>query len=116
MRHRNVVKTLNRVSSSRKALMRDLATSVIVYEKVTMTEAKGKAVRPEVEHLITIAKKGGLTARRTLLSYFSTEQPVNKLIDVIAPRLKDRQGGYTRLTKLGRRAGDCAPTVQIEIL
>ncbi|MFA6522163.1 MAG: 50S ribosomal protein L17 [Patescibacteria group bacterium] len=116
MRHRKVIKTLNRVSAARKALMRDLATSVVVYEKVVMTQTKAKAVRPEIEHLITIAKKNDLAARRRLLSYFTTEQPVNKLMEVIAPRLKDRQGGYVRITKLGRRVGDAAPTVQIELL
>lgn len=116
MRHRNKVKTLARKKSAREALLRDLATSVIVYEKIKTTEAKAKAVKPYVERLITTAKKGDLTARRRLLSVLTTEQPVNKLLEVIGPRYKDREGGYTRLVKLGNRQGDGAPVVQIELV
>lgn len=116
MRHRNKTKTLARNKSAREALLRDLATSVIVYEKVKTTEGKAKAVRPVVERLITRAKKGDLAARRRLLSFFTTEQPVAKLMDVIGPRYKDREGGYTRIVKLGARQGDGAPTVLIELV
>lgn len=116
MRHRNKTKTLARSKSAREALLRDLATSVIVYEKVKTTEGKAKAVRPVVEKLITTAKKGDLAARRRLIAFFTTNQPVEKMMDVIGPKYKDRQGGYTRITKLGNRQGDGAPTVQIELV
>jgi large subunit ribosomal protein L17 len=116
MRHRNTTKTLKRKTSARKALLRDLATSVIVYDKIRITEGKAKVVRRVVEKLITRAKKGDLAARRYLLGFFSTEQPVNKLLDVIAPKYKDRQGGYTRITKLGIRQGDGARIVELELV
>lgn len=116
MRHRNTVKKLHRKAGPRRALLRDLATSVIVYEKVKMTEGKARAVRPIVERIITKAKKGDLTARRQLLAYISTPQPVEKLMDVLGPRYKDRNGGYTRLVKIGHRQGDAADMVQIELV
>jgi len=116
MRHRKTTKTLGRSATARKALLRDLATSVVVYEKIKTTEVKAKQVRPVVERLITRAKKGDLAARRYLLSYFPTEQPVNKLLEVLGPRFKDRKGGYTRITKLGTRQGDGAPMAQIELV
>lgn len=116
MRHRNTTKTLGRSATARKALLRDLATSVIVYEKVKTTQVKAKQVQPVVERLITRAKKGDLAARRYLLSYFPTEEPVNKLLEVLAPRFVDRKGGCTRITKLGTRQGDGAPMAQIELV
>lgn len=116
MRHRNTTKTLKRKASARKALFRDLATSVFVYEGIKTTEGKAKAVRPVVERLITKAKKGDLAARRQLLAFFSTEQPVNKLMDVIGPRYKDRNGGYTRIIKIGNRQGDGARVVRLELV
>jgi large subunit ribosomal protein L17 len=116
MRHRNKVKTLARSTSARKALLRDLATAAIVYEKIVTTEAKAKAARPVVEKLITKAKKGDLATRRHLLAFFTTEQPVNKLLDVIGPRYKDRNGGYTRINKLGYRKGDGAREVELELV
>lgn len=116
MRHKNTVKTLGRKKSAREALMRDLATSVIVYEKISTTEAKAKAVKPVVEKLITTARKGDLNARRRLLAFFTTEQPVNKLMDVLGPRYQERPGGYTRITKIGRRQGDAAPVVELELV
>lgn len=116
MRHRNKTKTLGRVASARKALLRDLATAVVVYDKIKTTEAKAKAVKPVVEKLITKAKRGDLAARRALLSFFTTEQPVNKLMDVIGPRYADRNGGYTRIVKLGQRQGDGARVVNLELV
>lgn len=97
-------------------MLRDVATSVIVYEKVKTTQAKAKAVRPLVEQLITKAKGGNLTARRQLLAFFTTEQPVKKLMDVLGPRYKERAGGYTRIVKLGHRAGDDAAVAMIELV
>jgi len=116
MRHRNTTKTLGRTPTARKAMLRDLATSVIVYETVTTTLAKAKTVRPLVEKLITKAKKGDLHARRQLLAFFPTEQPVHKLMDVLGPRYANRPGGYTRITKLGQRQGDGAPVAMIELV
>lgn len=116
MRHRNTTKTLGRKPTARKAVIRDLATSIVVYEKIKTTQVKGKQAQRAVERLITKAKKGDLATRRALLSYFSTEQPVNKLLEVLGPRYKDRNGGYTRITKLGSRQGDAAPMVQIELV
>lgn len=116
MRHRMTIKTLGRKPSARRALMRDLATSLIVFEKIQTTETKAKQVRPIVEKLITKAKKGDLATRRYLLEYFPTEQPVNKLLDVLGPRYKETKGGYTRITKLGTRQGDAAPVAQIELV
>lgn len=116
MRHRNKTKTLGRNATARKAMLRDLATSVIVYEKVKTTAAKAKAVQPVVEKMITKAKKGDLTARRYFLDFFTTVQPVNKMMEVIGPRYKNRAGGYTRVTKLGHRQGDGADIAQIELV
>ena len=116
MRHRNTTNTLKRDTSARKALLRDLATSVVVYESIKTTEGKAKVVRPLVERLITKSKAGDLTARRYLLSFFSTEQPVNKLMDVLGPRYKTRPGGYTRIVKIGNRKGDAARVVKLELV
>lgn len=116
MRHRKTGKTLGRTATARKALLRDLATSLVVYEKIETTEAKAKAMRPVVEKLITKAGLGTLAARRALLAYFTTEQPVNKLMDVIGPRYKSRAGGYTRILKLRTRQGDAAKVVRVELV
>lgn len=116
MRHRNKTKTLHRKAAPRRALIRDIVTAMVTYDRIEVTEAKAKVARPVVEKMITIAKKGTLASRRQLLAYFTTEQPVKKLIEVIAPRFKDRNGGYTRLTKLGTRQGDAAETALIEFV
>lgn len=116
MRHRDKNKIFSRPAAARNALMRDVATSVVVYEKVETTVAKAKAVRPVVERLITKAKRGDLSARRQLLAFFTTSQPVAKLMDVLGPRYKERAGGYTRITKLGVRRGDAAEMAQIELV
>ncbi|EKD47178.1 MAG: 50S ribosomal protein L17 [uncultured bacterium] len=116
MRHRNITKTLGRKPTARKAVLRDLATSIVVYEKVKTTQVKAKQAQRVVERLITKSKKGDLAARRALLSYFCTEQPVNKLMEVLGPRYMERDGGYTRITKLGCRQGDAAPMAQIELV
>lgn len=116
MRHRNTTKTLHRKASARKALIRDLVTAMVTYDRIEVTFGKAKVMRPMLEKMVTIAKKGDLAARRQLLAYFTTEQPVNKLLNVLAPRFKERQGGYTRLTKLGIRQGDAAETALIEFV
>lgn len=116
MRHRKVIKKLGRAAAPRKAMLRNLATSIVLHEKVKTTEAKAKAVRSVVERAITTGKKPTLAARRRLLSLFFTEHPVNKILDVLSPRYTDRKGGYTRIIKLGSRKNDGADIVQIELV
>lgn len=116
MRHRKKGKILGREKGPREALLRNLTASVILYEKVKTTAAKAKAVRPLVEHAITTGKAGTLHARRELLRYFYTEQPVKKILEVLGPKYQNRAGGYTRITKLGLRQGDAASVVQIELI
>ena len=116
MRHRKNKKTLGRKTSARKALLRDLATALLTYEKIETSMGRAKVMRPVVEKIITAAKKDTLAARRRLYSFFTTEQTVNKLFEVIGPRYKDRQGGYTRMTRLGQRQGDAAETVLVELV
>lgn len=97
-------------------MLRNLAESVILYEKVKTTVAKAKAVRPIVEQAITTGKKPTLAARRKLTSTFYTELPVKKILEVLSPRYATRAGGYTRVTKLGHRKNDAADMVQIELV
>ena len=116
MRHRKKGKKLGREKAPREALMRNLAASVILYEKVKTTEAKAKAVRPLVERAITKGKVSTLVARRNLMKFFYTENPVNKILEVLGPRYATRPGGYTRIVKIGHRANDAADMVQIELV
>jgi|SRR3989338_6645751 len=116
MRHRKKGKILDRKKGSRQALLRSLATSVIIYEKVKTTQAKAKAVKPLVEKLVTIAKKNDLTARRKLLDVLYHKKAVNKALEILGPRYKDVNGGYTRIIKLGQRQGDGAEMAQIEFV
>lgn len=116
MRHRKSGKTLDRKKAPREALLRNLAASVILYEKVKTTSAKAKAIRPIVERAITRGKKPTLATRRQLLKFFYTEQPVKKIMEVLGPRYATRPGGYTRIVKLGFRQNDGAETVQIELV
>jgi large subunit ribosomal protein L17 len=116
MRHRKKGKTLGRKKAPRESMFRNLASSLIIYEKITTTEAKAKAIRPIVEKLITVGKENNLTARRKLLQYLYVENAVKKVLEVLSPRYKDRKGGYTRITKIGERQGDGAKTAQIEFV
>lgn len=117
MRHRNTGTVLDRKAAPRQALLRGLAQSIVLYEKVQTTQAKAKAVKPIVERLITKGKADTLTARRNLLSFFGQrELPVKKILEVLSPRYKTRAGGYTRINKIGTRKGDGAETVQIEFV
>ncbi|MEA3249631.1 MAG: 50S ribosomal protein L17 [Patescibacteria group bacterium] len=116
MRHRKSGKTLDRKKGPREALLRSLATSVILYEKIKTTKAKAKAVRPMVEKLITVGKDGTLTARRRVNRVVYGDNAVKKVMEEISPRYKDRQGGYTRITGIGTREGDGAEMVQIELV
>lgn len=114
MRHRSSKKVLSRKSAARKALVRGLATSLVLYGKIRTTEAKAKVLRPVAERLVTTARVASVTHRRRLLQTLTTEAAVIRLIQDIAPRFKNRHGGYTRISKVGPRQGDGAHMVQIE--
>lgn len=116
MRHRKAGKHLSRNSAQRRALYRSQVTDLLRHEKIVTTEAKAKAVRGVAEHMITLGKQGGLHQRRQALGYVFDGQVVRKLFTEIAPRYGERNGGYTRLTKLGPRKGDNAPLVQLELV
>ncbi len=116
MRHQMKKVKLDRKAGSRKALLANLAESLILYEKITSTKAKAKATRSLVERYITVAKKNTLAARRELLGKLHTANVVKKLMEVLAPRFKDRQGGYTRIILLNRRKGDGAEEAIIEFV
>lgn len=113
-----------RTADHRKAMMRNLATSVILYGRVETTEMKAKDMRSVVDHLITLGKKGDLSARRQAAAYVrnvvadeKTKQTVlQKLFDEVAPKYKERNGGYTRVIKTGVRRGDAAPMAFIELV
>jgi large subunit ribosomal protein L17 len=116
MRHRNAGFKLGRNTSHRRALLRNLVTSVIVEDRVETTVAKAKAVRPHVEKMITLGKKGDLHARRQALSFLQTDVAVTRLFDTVAPRYGDRQGGYLRIVRTGFQKGDGAEKAFIELL
>lgn len=116
MRHRKQGKILDRKKAPREAMLRNLAESVIIHEKVKTTEAKAKVVKPLVEKAITTGKKNTLASRRELLKFFYTDLPVKKILEVLGPRYESRPGGYTRIIKLGQREGDGAEMVQIELV
>ncbi len=116
MRHRVKGKILDRKKEPRELMLRNLASSILIYEKVKTTEAKAKAVKPLVEKMITIAKKGDLTARRKLIETLPQKMAVKKSMEVLGKKYKDRNGGYTRIVKLGNREGDGAKIVQIELV
>jgi large subunit ribosomal protein L17 len=116
MRHRNAGNKLGRNTSHRRALLRNLTTSVLVEDRVETTVAKAKAVRPQVEKMITLGKKGDLASRRQALSYLMTDKAVTRLFDTVAPRYGDRQGGYLRIVRTGFRKGDGGEKAFIELL
>ena len=116
MRHRKKTVKLDRKKAPREMMLKNLASSVLIYEKVKTTEAKAKAVRPLVEKAIGVAKVGDLTARRRLIQTLPQKLAVKKAMEVLGERYQSRKGGYTRLVKLGNREGDGAPVVQIELV
>lgn len=116
MRHRNKNKILDREKSPRELMLRNLASSIILYEKVKTTKAKALAVRPLVEKMINSSKAGDLNARRGLIKVLLQKNAVKKAMEVLATRYQDRNGGYTRIVKLGERKGDGATMVQIELV
>lgn len=116
MRHRIAGRKFSRTSSQRRALLSGLAFSLLDKEQIKTTLPKAKDLRPYVEKLITLGKDGSLAARRRLIGILHSETLTCKLIDVIAPRYKERAGGYTRIVRAGFRYGDLAPMAVIELL
>ncbi len=116
MRHKVAGRKLGRPSGHRKAMFRNLVTDLLGYEKIVITEAKAKEVRSFAEKMITLGKKGGLESRRQALSFILEKKVVDKLFAELAPRYTERNGGYTRITKIGRRVGDGAPMVHLELV
>lgn len=116
MRHRKTDSILSRPKASREAMLKNMVSSIVLYENVTTTLAKAKVVRSLVDKAITKGKKGDLAARRALIRDLPVKSAVDKVIDVLGPRYAERTGGYTRLTKVGRRLGDAAEMVRIELV
>ncbi len=116
MRHRKKGRKLNRTASHRRAMLRNMATSLFLHERVETTTAKAKELRPYAERLITLAKRGDLHARRLAAAKVRDRAVVGKLFDDIGPRFQDRPGGYTRILKLGARKGDAADMSLIELV
>ena len=116
MRHKSGGRKLQRTSAHRTAMFRNMSASLIKHEQITTTVAKAKELRPYVEKLITLAKRGGLANRRLAMSRLMDETQLVKLFDVLAERYKDRNGGYTRIIKAGIRASDAAPIAIIEFV
>lgn len=116
MRHRVGGRKLQRTASHRAALFRNMAAALIKHEQILTTTAKAKELRPYVEKLITLAKKGGLSNRRLAHARLLDDTQLKKLFDVLATRYADRNGGYTRIIKAGIRASDAAPVAYIELV
>ena len=116
MRHGNAGRKLNRTSSHRKAMFANMSAALIKHEQIVTTLPKAKELRPIVEKLITLAKRGDLHARRQAIAQIRDEAQVKKLFEVLGARYKDRQGGYTRILKAGFRYGDNAPVAVIEFV
>ncbi len=110
------MRKLGRPTDQRQAMLRNLATSVILHGRVITTEAKAKTVRSEVEKLISLGKRGDLHARRQAAAYMLSPDAVKKLFGEIAPRYQERSGGYVRILKAGLRRGEWAPTALIELV
>ena len=115
MRHLNAGRKLNRTGAHRKALFRNLVTSLLEHEHVRTTDAKAKELRSVADRMVTLGKRGTLHARRQALAYIRSATVVKKLFDEVAPRFRDRMGGYTRVIKLGHRHGDAASMSIIEL-
>src|SRR5262249_39990229 len=116
MRHRIATKKLGRNTSHRRALLRNLVTSLMMRERIETTPANAKAMRPNVEKMITVGKKGDVAARRLALGFLMTRESVDRLFNTIAPRFGDRNGGYLRIIHKGWRTGDGAETCYIELV
>ena len=116
MRHKVAGRKLGRSSGHRRALYRNLVTDLLGYGKITTTEPKAKEVRGLADRMITLGKKGGLSARRQALSYILDGKTIDRVFSDLATKYASRSGGYTRIIKLGPRLGDGAPMVQLELV
>ena len=116
MKHNISHRKLNRTSTHRKALLINLSNALLKHEQITTTLPKAKELRPFVEKIISLGKKGDLHARKKANSLLRDEKNIKRIFDVFAKRYKDRNGGYTRIVKLGNRYGDNAPTAVIELV
>ena len=116
MRHNKTGRRLARKTSHRVAMFRNMVTSLLAHEKITTTDAKAKEIRSVAEKMITLGKRGDLHSIRLAASFIREKSVVSKLFSTIAPRYKDRPGGYTRIIKLGTRNGDAAPLSMIELV
>ena len=116
MRHARAGKKLGRDSAHRRALYANLAGALIEHGRIRTTEAKAKAVKPFAEQMITLGRRGDLAARRQAVSELRSKAVVQRLFDDVAPRFKDRPGGYSRIVKLGPRQGDAAEMVYLELV
>jgi large subunit ribosomal protein L17 len=116
MRHNVSGRKLGRTSAHRKALYRNLVTDLLKHEKIVTTEAKAKEIRSLAERMITLGKKGGLHPRRQALEFILDEKVTDKVFTELATKYAERHGGYTRISKLGPRAGDGAPMIKIELV
>jgi len=116
MRHKVAGFKLGRSTAHRRSLLRNLVTSLIMEERIETTVPKAKALRPQVEKMITLGKRGDLSARRQALAYLMTRESVNKLFDTIGPRFGDRNGGYLRIVRAGWQKGDGAEKAFVELL
>ncbi|HTR26307.1 MAG TPA: 50S ribosomal protein L17 [Terriglobales bacterium] len=116
MRHKVAGYKLGRTTSHRRSLFRNMVTSIIMEERIETTAIKAKAVRPIVEKMITLGKKGNLAARRQAASFLMSDEAVRKLFDTVAPRFGDRNGGYLRIVRTAWRKGDGAEKAFIELL
>lgn len=116
MRHRKDHRKLSRTSSHRRALLRNLVTALFQYERIETSIAKAKEARRFAERMITFAKQGDVAARRQVASYVMKPEVVSKLFDTIAPWYTERQGGYTRILRIGRRLGDAGETCYLELV
>jgi len=116
MRHQKKTSKLSLKAAPRKALLRSLATNLVMYGKIETTLAKAKAIKPIIERHITASKEDTLAVRRRLLAFLYKEKAVNKMITEIGPKYKERKGGYTRIIKLANRKGDDAAMAIIELV
>lgn len=116
MRHKVAGYKLGRTTSHRRSLLRNMVTSLIIEERIETTVPKAKALRPSVEKMITLGKRGDLAARRQAAAYLMTDEALTKLFDIIGPRFADRNGGYTRIVRTAWQKGDGADKAFIELL
>ncbi len=116
MRHKRHISHFGRKSGPRKALIRGLVSSLVEHGRIRTTVVKAKELRRHVERAVTLGKKGTLHARRVLLSRYPNESTVTSIINDLAPRFRERPGGYTRIIKVGHRPGDCAEMAMIEFV